>query len=134
MSPAGSWRSAGGVAVLDVVAGDGIVDGLGAVRDGGRWVVAGALGGYAVDLDIRRLHLHNIAPVGSSMHTPEHLSLLADIARASPVRPVIAGTYALEDAARAPEDLATRHHVGKLVLSPPGVSEHRTVSTRFPPH
>lgn len=109
-------------AVLDVVAGDGVADGLVAVRDGGRWVVAGALGGYALDLDVRRLYLHNIALIGSSMHTPEHFSLLAQVARETRVRPVIADTYALEDAARAQQDLATRQHVGKLVITLTGTT------------
>ena len=102
--------------VLDVVAGGGIAAGLSSVRDGGRWVVAGALGGYGIDLDIRRLYLHNIALIGSSMHTPAHFRTLVDIARQGQVRPVVAATYSLADVHRAQADLATRQHVGKLVL------------------
>lgn len=102
--------------VLDVVAGDGITSGLSSVRDGGRWVVAGALGGYAIDLDVRRLYLHNIALMGSSMHTPAHFRALVDLARQGQVRPVVAATYGLADVHQAQADLATRRHVGKLVL------------------
>lgn len=107
----------GGVdVVLDVVAGTGVATGLSTVRDGGRWTVAGALGGYRVDIDIRRLYLHNIALIGSSMHTPAHFRTLAGIAKRGEVRPVIAATYELADVGRAQADLATRRHVGKLVL------------------
>ncbi|PFG32745.1 zinc-binding dehydrogenase [Sanguibacter antarcticus] len=102
--------------VLDVVAGGGITSGLSSVRDGGKWVVAGALGGYAIDLDVRRLYLHNISLVGSSMHTPAHFRALVDLARQGQVRPVVAATYALADVHRAQADLATRDHVGKLVV------------------
>ncbi len=105
-------------AVLDVVAGPGIVTGLSALRDGGRWVVAGALDGFRVDLDIRRLYLHNIALIGSSMHTPAHFRALVEIAREGTVRPVVAATYPLTEVHHAQADLATRQHVGKLVLIP----------------
>ena len=102
--------------VLDVVAGPGVTSGLTSVRDGGRWVVAGALGGYEIDLDVRRLYLHNIALIGSSMHTPAHFRMLVDIARQGLVRPVVAATYPLAEVHQAQADLAARQHVGKLVV------------------
>jgi len=105
--------------VLDVVAGKAIRSGLSCLRDGGRWVVAGALGGYEVNLDVRRLYLHNIAIVGSSMHTPAHFRSLTALARNGQVRPVIAATYRLSDVHQAQTDLANRRHVGKLVLDQP---------------
>lgn len=109
-------HAAGIDAVLDVVAGEAVASALSCLRDGGRWVVAGALGGYRIDLDVRRLYLHNIALVGSSMHTPAHFRTLANIARAGEVRPVVAATYRLADVHEAQADLATRDHVGKLVI------------------
>ncbi len=106
-------------AAIDVVAGPGLATGLDLLRDGGRWVVAGALAGHAVDLDVRRLYLRNLVLVGSTMHTPAHFHLLADLARRGVVRPVVAATYPLVEAARAQADLVERRHVGKLVLTPP---------------
>jgi NADPH:quinone reductase-like Zn-dependent oxidoreductase len=109
----------GGVDVaLDVVAGELVGDGLPLLREGGRWVVAGALGGYDVTFDVRRLYLHNARVIGSSMHTPAHFALLMELARRGDVRPVIAATFPLEQAARAQEELARRNHVGKIVLHP----------------
>ncbi|GIJ10977.1 zinc-binding dehydrogenase [Micromonospora andamanensis] len=105
---------------LDVVAGDLVAEGLPAVRDGGRWVVAGALGGYQVAFDVRRLYLHNVQLIGSSMHTPAHFELLMDLARRGEIAPVISATFPLHEAARAQEELAHRRHVGKIVLIPPG--------------
>lgn len=109
--------------VLDVVAGQLIPDLLipdllPSLREGGRWVVAGALGGYDVNLDVRRLYLHNAQLIGSSMHTPRHFDILIQMARNAEIQPVVAATFPLGEAARAQEQLARREHVGKIVLHP----------------
>ncbi len=104
--------------MVDVVAGTTLGEGLDLLRTGGRWVVAGALGGHEVSLDVRVLYLRNLSLVGSTMHTPAHFQQLADLARDGAVRPVVARTYPLAEAARAQTDLAGRRHVGKLVLVP----------------
>jgi NADPH:quinone reductase-like Zn-dependent oxidoreductase len=114
----------GGIDVaVDLVAGDMLTAGLASLRDGGRWVVAGALGGHTVPLDVRSLYLRNLALVGSTMHTPAHFEHLVEIARNGLVRPVVAATYPLTDAARAQQDLMARQHVGKLVMLPGGRSQ-----------
>lgn len=104
--------------VLDVVAGDFVDAGLPLLRESGRWVVAGALGGHAISFDVRRLYLHNLQVVGSSMHTRAHFASLMEIARRGGVRPVLAATYPLERAGEAQTELARRRHVGKIVLEP----------------
>ncbi|WP_030224127.1 zinc-binding dehydrogenase [Streptomyces sp. NRRL WC-3626] len=103
---------------LDVVAGELVGEGLPLLREGGRWVVAGALGGYDVAFDVRRLYLHNAQVIGSAMHTPAHFALLMDLARQGRVRPVIAAVFPLARAAAAQEELARRSHVGKIVMRP----------------
>lgn len=105
-------------AVLDVVAGPVLLDILPHLRDGARWVIAGALGGHTVPIDVRRLYLHNIAIIGSSMHTPQHFELLAAEARQGNIRPPIAATYDLTDIHRAQDAFVARDHVGKIVLRP----------------
>ncbi|MDJ1135048.1 zinc-binding dehydrogenase [Streptomyces iconiensis] len=103
---------------LDVVAGDLVGEGLPLLREGGRWVIAGALGGYGVTFDVRRLYLHNAQVIGSAMHTPTHFALLMDLARQAAVQPVVAATFPLDQAAGAQEALARRAHVGKIVMRP----------------
>lgn len=105
-------------AAVDVVAGPDLPRGLGLLRAGGRWVVAGALGGHGVQLDVRRLYLANAALVGSTMHTPRVFADLVDLARTGAVRPVVAATFGLDDVATAQEQLSERAHVGKLVVVP----------------
>ncbi|MCE7080208.1 zinc-binding dehydrogenase [Streptomyces sp. ST2-7A] len=104
--------------VLDVIAGDFSGEGLPLLREGGRWVVAGALGGYDVNFDVRRLYLHNNRIIGSAMHAPRHFDLLVDLARRAGIQPVVAATFPLEQAARTQEELARREHVGKIVMHP----------------
>lgn len=103
---------------LDVVAGELVGEGLPLLREGGRWVIAGALGGYDVTFDVRRLYLHNAQVIGSSMHTPTHFGLLVDLARRAEVQPVVAATFPLDRAAQAQEELSRREHVGKIVMHP----------------
>ncbi|MCB2175344.1 MAG: zinc-binding dehydrogenase [Actinomycetales bacterium] len=105
-------------AVIDVIAGPTVGAGLDLLRPGGRWVVAGALGGWHVDLDVRRLYLANLALVGSTMHTPAIFDELVRIARRGEVRPLVAATFGLDRVRDAQEQLATRRHVGKLVVVP----------------
>ncbi|MZD06283.1 zinc-binding dehydrogenase [Streptomyces sp. SID5785] len=103
---------------LDVVAGSLVHDGLPLLREGGRWVTAGALGGHQVGFDVRRLYLHNRQLIGSSMHTRAHFRLLMDLARRGDIRPAVAAAFPLGEAAHAQDELARRRHVGKLVLHP----------------
>lgn len=103
---------------LDVVAGDLMITQLPLLREGGRWVVAGALGGYDIGFDVRRLYLHNAQIIGSAMHTPAHFVQLMDLARQGAVRPVIAAEFPLDQAAAAQDALGRRSHVGKIVMHP----------------
>lgn len=103
---------------VDLVAGPVLGEGLTLLRPGGRWVVAGALGGPRVEVDVRHLYLANQSLVGSTMHTPAVFRALVDLALRGAVRPVVAATYALGDLHRAQADLESRRLVGKLVVTP----------------
>ena len=80
--------------------------------------LAGALGGWAVELDVRRLYLAELSLVGSTMHTPRIFGQLVELARRGEVRPVIAATFDLEGLPEAQRQLARRQHVGKLIVVP----------------
>lgn len=88
--------------------------GVDVVLDG----VAGAIGGHRIAFDVRRLYLHDLQILGSSMHTPAHFDLLMEIARRGEIRPVIAEALPLAESAAAQERLGRRSHVGKIVLRP----------------
>ena len=105
-------------AVLDVVGGDEfglIIDRL---RDGGRIVTAGAIGGAVVAFDIRRLYLHQRTLIGSTMHTPADFAELAAIAVTGNLEPLVAAGYPLGEIAAAQARFLAKDFVGKLVLEP----------------
>ncbi|WP_433505564.1 zinc-binding dehydrogenase [Pseudonocardia halophobica] len=106
-------------AVIDVVGGPLLPAVLGRVRDGGRWVIAGAVGGARIELDLRRLYLHNISLVGSSMHTPAHFRRLVDDAVTGAIHPRVAHLFPLGAIHAAQEAFGRSDYVGKIVLTPP---------------
>ncbi len=105
-------------AVADVVGGGLVAMVMPHVRPGGRWVVAGAVSGPVIELDLRQLYLRSISLLGSTMHTPEQFEVLVSAANAGRIEPVVARTYRLEEARAAHEEFERREHVGKLVLQP----------------
>ncbi|PJJ56591.1 NADPH:quinone reductase-like Zn-dependent oxidoreductase [Mumia flava] len=104
-------------AVADVAGGPLVAELTPLVRDDGRWVIAGAVAGAVVEYDLRRLYLHNLSLVGSSMHTREHFATLLDAARHGEVRPVVAARFRLEELAEAQATFQRHEHIGKIVLT-----------------
>ncbi len=105
-------------AVVDVVAGAQLARLLPLLRPGGRWIVAGAVAGARVELDLRRLYLQDRRLIGSTMHVPDDFALLADLARRGAINPRVAARHPLERIHVAHEALAAREHVGKIVVLP----------------
>jgi len=105
-------------AVADVAGGPGIEQLLPLLRDEGRWVIGGAVAGPTVSFDLRRLYLHNLSLIGSSMHTREHFAKLVEVARAGSIAPRVAGRHALVHIHRAQAQFLERDHVGKIVITP----------------
>ncbi|WP_243718600.1 zinc-binding dehydrogenase [Actinomadura sp. 7K534] len=105
-------------AVADVAGGPWLERVLPELRDGGRWVIAGAVAGAVVPFDLRRLYLHNLSLIGSSMHTPAHFAELARLARGGALRPRIAAGYRLGDIHDAQAEFRRGTHIGKIVITP----------------
>ncbi len=105
-------------AVADVAGGPWLERVLPALRDGARWVIAGAVAGPVVSFDLRRLYLHNLSLIGSSMHTRAHFAELAELARTGALRPRIAARYPLSDIHAAQEEFRHGSLVGKIVVLP----------------
>ena len=104
--------------VADIAGGPGLSAMMPMLRDNGRWVIAGAVAGPVVEFDLRRLYLHNVQLIGSSMHTRVHFRRLVELARAGEVRPQVSSTFALAEIAQAQEEFSTRQHIGKIALLP----------------
>ena len=67
---------------------------------------------------MRRLYLHNLRLIGSTMHAPAHFATLAEQARTGGLAPRVAARYPLEEIHAAHAALAERSHVGKIVIVP----------------
>lgn len=104
--------------VADIAGGTGVSTMMPMLRDNGRWVIAGAIAGPVIEFDLRRLYLHNVQLIGSSMHTRVHFRELVTLARGGNISPQVSSSYALTEIAEAQAEFSTRRHIGKIVLLP----------------
>jgi NADPH:quinone reductase-like Zn-dependent oxidoreductase len=84
----------------------------------GRYVVAGAIAGPLVRLDLRTLYLNHLEMIGSTLGTRKEFIDLVSYIEDGRVKPLLAGTYPLADIRCAQEDFKSKTFFGKLVLVP----------------
>ena len=102
--------------VIDLVAGPKWPSLLDILRPGGRYAVAGAIGGPMVELDIRTLYLKDLSFFGCTVLEPEVFgNLIARIER-NEIAPLVAETYPLGEIKAAQEAFGRKDHIGKIVL------------------
>lgn len=103
--------------VIDLVAGPQWSSLLNVLRPGGRYGVAGAIGGPLVELDVRTLYLKDLSLLGCTVLEPNiFTNLLRHIERGD-ILPLVAETYPLERIADAQAAFIEKNHTGKIVLS-----------------
>lgn len=107
-------------AVIDVVAGEVFGALIDALRPGGRYAVAGAIGGPIVEADLRRIYLRDITLHGCTYQPPEVFARLVEMVNAGQVKPLISKTYPMREIAAAQAEFQSKGLAGKLVLLPPG--------------
>lgn len=103
--------------VADVVGGVGFGGWLDALVRGGRYVTSGAIAGPIVELDLRTLYLHDLELYGATVFEPQVFADLVGYIERGEVRPVLAGTFALERIHDAQAAFETKQHVGNLVIT-----------------
>ena len=110
--------------VADVVGGDGFAGWLESLRRGGRYVTSGAIAGPIVDLDLRTLYLKDLQLHGATVYPPAVFADLVGYIARGEVRPVVGGTYPLEEIHAAQQAFVDKRHVGSLVIAvEPGWTE-----------
>jgi NADPH:quinone reductase-like Zn-dependent oxidoreductase len=102
--------------VIDVVGGPGFPVLLNVLRRGGRYAVAGAIGGAKVVLDLRTLYLKDLRLLGCTLTDVSVFANLVRYLEAGEVSPVVAQTYPLSAIAQAQREFLEKQHTGKLVL------------------
>ncbi|SLN31986.1 Crotonyl-CoA reductase [Oceanibacterium hippocampi] len=100
--------------VLDLVGGRRWNDLIGALRNGGRYVTAGAIAGPIVELDLRTLYLRDLSLFGCTYQPSGVFTDLIGYIEAGEIRPVLAGTYPLRELRAAQEVFLSKSHVGKI--------------------
>lgn len=103
--------------VADVVGGDGFPGWLESLCRGGRYVTSGAIAGPIVDLDLRTLYLKDLQLHGATVYAPQVFADLVGYISRGEVRPVVGGTYPLEEIHAAQQAFASKRHVGSLVIT-----------------
>lgn len=106
-------------AVLDVVAGPGFPDLLNALRRGGRYAVAGAIGGPLVELDVRTLYLKDLSFFGCTFQEDEIFENLIGYIERGEIRPNVSSTYPLARIVDAQQEFLSKRTGGKIVLTIP---------------
>ena len=105
--------------VIDLVAGPQWPQPFDVLRTGGRYAVAGAVGGPIAEIDVRTLYLKDQTLHGAPSNLTTCSRTSSDISSVTSSAPVVSATYPLSDIVRAQEDFLARKHIGKLVLIPP---------------
>ena len=112
--------------VYDPVGGDRFTDSVRALAPEGRLLVIGFTEGQIPSVAVNRLLLKNVAVVGVGwgafvLDKPDLVGeIAADLERMAAdgfVKPIVGGTYPLEEGAQALRDLEARRATGKLVLT-----------------
>lgn len=103
-------------AVLDVVGGPLFSHWAGLLAVHGTIVVAGAVAGARVEVDLRRLYLDQRRIVGSSMHTPRQFLRLVQLAHDEHLDVPVAAVHGLDDVHGAQARFTAEGTVGKVVI------------------
>lgn len=104
--------------VIDLVGGAQFAPLIAALRPGGRYAVAGAIGGAIVSADLRDIYLNDLTLFGCTYQDPAVFAGLIAHINAGRVRPLIAATYPMRDIAAAQADFMSKTKAGKFVLIP----------------
>jgi len=113
--------------IYDPVGGQIFEGSLKCIAWNGRLLVIGFAGGTIPEVKVNRILLKNIAVVGLhwgayATHEPERVpevfAELAKLYESGQVRPLIFGTYSLDEVPQALEALGSRGSYGKVIISP----------------
>ena len=92
---------------------------LDVLKNGGRYVCAGAIGGPLVELDVRSLYLKDLTLIGCTFQEDVVFENLIRYIENGEIKPLVAKSYPLSEIVQAQKDFLDKNFVGKLVLIPP---------------
>ena len=104
--------------VLDVVGDSLIRTAIKVLKKGGKFCIAGSIGGQKTELDLRDIYLKHITLFGSVLGTKKEFKQMLGAICEGKIQPVIDRTFPLEDAGLAQTYFKTTGKLGKIVLIP----------------
>ncbi|AKH99617.1 Zn-dependent oxidoreductase, NADPH:quinone reductase [Hoeflea sp. IMCC20628] len=102
--------------VADLVAGPKFPALLDLLCPGGRYAVAGAIGGAIVELDVRTLYLKVLSFFGCTVLEAQVFGNLVGRIERKQIAPLVAETYPLRDIGAAQQAFGEKGYIGKIVL------------------
>jgi len=105
-------------AVVDVVGGGAFGELLEVLRRGGRYAVAGAIGGPTVALDLRTLYLKDLRLIGCTVLDHGVFADLVGYIERGEIKPLVSSVFPLKDIVAAQQEFLLKRHTGKIVLIP----------------
>ena len=102
--------------VVDLVAGPVWPNLIDSLRRGGRYVVAGAIAGPIVELDVRTLYLRDLSFFGTTYQPDTILPSVIQRIENHELVPLIAAIYPLTRMVEAQTEFLTKKHIGKIVI------------------
>ncbi len=105
--------------IADLVAGPTWPVFLDLLSPGGRYVVAGAIAGPIVDLDVRSLYLKDLSLLGSTCQPAAVFENLVRYIEEDKIRPIVSQTFDLKDIRAAQELFISKAVTGKIALRIP---------------
>ncbi len=98
----------------DVVGGEGFKALIHALKAGGRYVTAGAIGGPIAELDLRTLYLMDLTLYGSTVNDRSVFPNLVGYIQEGRIKPLLAKTFPLAQLREAQEAFMTKANVGNI--------------------
>jgi NADPH:quinone reductase-like Zn-dependent oxidoreductase len=107
--------------VIDNVGGESFGAMIEVLKQGGRYVSSGAIGGPLVTLDMRSFYLKDLKLIGCTAWDEPVFPNLVSYIENREIRPLVAKTFPLQNIAEAQQEFLEKKHFGNFVLIPPAV-------------
>jgi NADPH:quinone reductase-like Zn-dependent oxidoreductase len=103
--------------IFDLVGGEGWPALIGLLRRGGSYVVAGAVAGAQVSLDLRTIYLADLTLRGVAVTPVGLFAELVGLIERGEMTPLVSATYPFDQVEAAQRAFLERRHTGKIVLA-----------------
>jgi NADPH:quinone reductase-like Zn-dependent oxidoreductase len=91
---------------------------IGLLQRGGRYTSAGAVGGPMTQFDLRELVYKDLEMFGITNPTAQTFARVKQLIEAGSIKPMLDGSFPLDQLGQAQVELLKREHFGKFVITP----------------